>query len=217
MTADEERGQLDLVVLVADQDQEFAIRGLLAARAADLRMRPVTTTTFRHPQRDPGCRKGATEFLRGFLRSSAHALVVFDHHGSGAHADAAAEVEAAVETTLSRNGWSERSACIVIEPELENWVWSDSPEVDRIVGWNADALPGARLRDWLAARGHWTSGRAKPADPKAALRAALREVRRQPSASLFEDLAERVPLQGCSDRAFLKLCSTLRTWFPCTA
>ena len=30
-----------------------------------------------------------------------------------------------VETDLSRNGWADRTKAIVIDPELEVWVWGD--------------------------------------------------------------------------------------------
>ena len=74
----------DLFVLVADQDMEQTVRGLLA-RPESLEMAPVNFDVGRHPRRDSGCRTGAVEYLRAVLRSYRHALVMFDLHGSGSH------------------------------------------------------------------------------------------------------------------------------------
>jgi hypothetical protein len=43
---------------------------------------------------------------------------------------------------------------------------------------------------------------------------ALAEVKQQKSAWLFEELAKKVTLRDCQDASFLKLCQTLRAWFP---
>jgi hypothetical protein len=57
------------------------------------------------------------------------------------------------------------------------------------------------------------SGSHKPADPKAAMLAALRAAGRQRSPDVFREIAETCPLSGCVDPAFDKLTRTLRKWF----
>jgi hypothetical protein len=65
--------------------------------------------------------------------------VLFDYYGCGAeHEMAPEEIEDEVEEKLSRSGWEDRARCVVIDPELEVWVWSDSPEVDRCLGWKSE-------------------------------------------------------------------------------
>ena len=59
-----------------------------------------------------------------------------------------------------------------------------------------------------------TDGHTKPADPKKAYHAALREKRMPPSAALFRKLAKTVSLRSCEDSAFGQLLATLREWFP---
>ena len=44
-------------------------------------------------------------------------------------------LETEAEQRLSSSGWDDRAVAIVLDPELEIWVWSDSPEVDDVLGW----------------------------------------------------------------------------------
>jgi hypothetical protein len=46
----------DLVVLAADKNTEFTVRGLLDSRTAALGIRRVVFDVYPHPERDPGCR-----------------------------------------------------------------------------------------------------------------------------------------------------------------
>lgn len=123
-------------------------------------------------------------------------------------------MEAKIEDNLSRTGWKDRSAAIVIDPELEVWVWSDSPVVEKQLKWSS-RYPG--LRDWLVSKGFLRADATKPSRPKEAVEAVLREVRLPRSSSLYRALAERVSLAKCTDRAFEKLRSTLQRWFGISA
>ena len=103
-----------------------------------------------------------------------------------------------------------RASVIVIDPELEVWVWSQSPEVDRALGWS-QCQPD--LRTWLQSQDLLQERGQKPPDPKSAMQQALRRVRKPHSAAIFAQLAEHVGIQRCRDSAFLKLRNTLRRWF----
>ena len=99
----------------------------------------------------------------------------------------------------------------MLDPELEAWVWSNSPHVDDVAGWQNRRLP---LRRWLISQGYLQEGATKPEQPKEALEAALRTVRKPRSASLYRQLAERVSLRRCNDPSFLELKTVLTAWFP---
>jgi hypothetical protein len=158
----------DLVLLVADKNIEHGLRGLLS-RPQALGIRSVTSRTYVHPQRDPGCAQKSHEFLRQFSADYDRALVVFDHHGCGRENRVPTQLEHDVRDLLWANGWDGRAQAIVIEPELEAWVFATSPLVERCLAW-----PGAEpLRQWLQNKGLWSQGREKPADPKAALETVL--------------------------------------------
>lgn len=200
----------DLVVLVPDKNAEYAIRGILA-RYQSLGIRPVTAEILSHPAHDPGCFANAPEFLLFAVRKAAHALVVFDHHGSGQdHTMDRNSMEADVEQRLAAAGWEGRSATVVIAPELENWVWSASPHVEMILGWAGHTPP---LRAWLEHKGLWAACDTKPVDPKEALLAAIREVGKSRTSKLYGDLAAKVGFRQCADGAFSKLTRVLQGWF----
>lgn len=202
--------QRDLILLVADKNQEATLSALLG-RTQAFRVRPIDHVLRVHPGRDPGCRRGAAEFLRPFCSAFRHAIVVFDREGCGRDDDSAEILETEIEKGLHRNGWGERAAAIVIDPELENWVWSDSPEVDRVMGWSGRIPP---LRSWLLDRNFPVGPIGKPLRPKEAFEAALREVRKPPSSALFRQMGRVVSLERCTDRAFRKLADRLAEWFP---
>lgn len=200
----------DLVVLVADKDMEETVKGLLS-RPKSLTMREIDYEVFRHPYRDAGCRSQCHEFLRSFHKQFQHGLVMFDLEGCGWETKTAEEIERAIEERLSKNGWDDRAGTVVLDPELEIWIWSNSSEVDRVCGWSGQ-IPS--LRQWLEDEEMLQPQELKPKRPKEAFRSALRAVRKQPSSALFRQLAAQVGLRNCEDRSFRKMTRLLRDWFP---
>lgn len=201
--------ELDLIVLTPGKDESAALEGIFA-RCAALGIRPFQFTIYRHEDRDAGCRLRSADYLRPFVLQYRHAMVLFDHEGCGTESLTPEELEADVEQLLAASGWAGRSACMVIEPELENWLWADSPHVDSALGWSG-RTPG--LRSWLRQQGLLESGAAKPARPKEAAEAAMRVVRKRRTSAVYRQVAEKVSLRYCEDRAFLKLKRVLRQWF----
>jgi hypothetical protein len=198
----------DLVVLVADGHAKAAIRGLMDRRES-LGIRRVGFEAYVHPHHDSGVCREAEQFLRVFLRSHRFALAILDHHGCG-YDTAPENVESDLQERLNANGWEGRSAVVVIAPELEVWVWSHSPNITRPLGWSSHA----ELMEFLRTEQLWPEGAAKPPSPQQALDAVLAKAKQPRSSTLFEQLAQTVSLQHCQDRAFLRLCDTLRAWFP---
>ncbi|ATB35437.1 hypothetical protein CYFUS_000850 [Cystobacter fuscus] len=201
----------DLVVLVADKNTEFALKGLLTRRTHALRIRPITFDVFVHIERDPGCLRRAPDFLRPHSTRYNHALVMFDRDGCGQEHKERVDLEQQVEEQLAQSGWDNRSAAVVLDPELEIWVWSDSPHVETTLGWS-NRVPG--LRSWLVNSGLLGESDVKPRDPKLAVEEALRVARKPRSSNLYQQLALSVGFESCSDAAFQKLKKLLNTWFP---
>lgn len=200
---------LDLYVLVADLQAEMAIKGLLARRQS-LGLRPFSSRVERHPKHDSGCCRTGVSWLRETTPRPVHAMIVFDHEGSGREAERPEDVEIELEKLLKATMLFDDAGVIVISPELEAWVWSDSPLVDGCLGWSGQDL---RVRAWLEREGLWPPDQPKPVRPKEAMERALRQSGKRRSAAIFSDLASRVGLDRCSDRAFVKLKSKLREWF----
>ena len=180
----------DLIVLVPCANMEHAIRGVLS-RTDSLRIRPVRCHLLKHPHRDAGCRLRGADLLRRYVSTYRHALILLDREGSGKDELSRDALEREIGDRLSRSGWGDRGEAIVIDPELEIWVWSDSPEVDNTLGWR-----GRRpaLRAWLVEEGLLAEGQSKPDRPKEALAEALFVVRKPPTSALFLELAKTVSL-----------------------
>jgi hypothetical protein len=201
----------DLVVLVADKNTQFTLQGLFS-RNQSLGIRDVSQDydIFVHPQRDPGCYNQCVDFLHSFTGVYNYGLVVFDHEGSGQESKSREEIEAELEQKLNGSGWNDRAAVIVLEPELESWIWSDSPHVERILGWEEQP---SSLRNWLLNKNFLESEQIKPSRPKEALETTLRFVQKPRSSSIYEQLAKSVGFARCQDNSFLKLKNVLQSWF----
>lgn len=200
---------IDLVCLLADKSIEAAVDGLLR-RPEALGIRAISFETIVHPRRDPGCYQEADELLNGYTARAAHALVVLDRDWNGAPAGTGAELEERLEASLRHVGAQDWVRAVVIDPELEVWVFSDSPHVAAELGWPASM---EELRQALQLAGLWDEGRSKPQDPKAAVDWTLRRARRPRSSSTFRALASKVGFRRCQDRSFLRLLEFLREWF----
>lgn len=201
----------DLVCVVPDKNIESAIRTLLDVRRPALGLSAFVFDVLVHPRRDPGCYHEGPAFLRGLLGDgTTKCLLVLDHAWEGNPHASAVDAEHAIRARIEACGIGGRADVVVIEPEVEAWVFSGSPHVDTVLGW-AGAKPD--LRTWLSDRGLWPSSEVKPPDPKAAMEAALREKRIPRSSSLYRDLAMKVSLDGCRDGAFARFRAVLARWF----
>ena len=200
---------IDLVCLVADKNMRAAIEGMLQ-RVHALGIVEIRFETIVHPRRDSGCFHQWNELLGGHRERAKHGLVVLDRAWDGAPAETGIALESLLEDSLRTSGLGDWARAVVIDPELEVWVFSDSPHVARSLGWREGT---AALREALTAQGLWNQEDAKPADPKAALQWALRKARKPPSSSLFRELAGTVSLDRCQDRAFVRLRDLLVGWF----
>ena len=202
--------QRDIIFLVADRNIEAIVQALVS-RPQALAIRSVTAVVHTHPERDPGCYLRAHDFLKAFRNRYAHGIVIFDREGCGNEDEPPETLESEVEQRLERAGWSGRAKVIVIDPELESWVWSNSPEVDAALGWVTESRD---LRAWLTEKGFLVEETIKPLRPKEAMEAALRSARKPRSSAIYRELAEKVSLRRCTDPAFGRLKATLQKWFP---
>ena len=201
----------DLIVLAADKNIEYALKGLFT-RPQALDIRPIEADIFIHPQHDPGCTQHGVSFLSNFSKNYHYGLIMFDYEGSGReHRQQPQELQETLNRGFNSSAWGKRAKAIVLSPELEAWVWSDSPHVDDVAGWK-NRQPS--LKQWLTEQGWLQSGKVKPNRPKEAFQAALREARIQRSSSLYQQIAQKVSLRRCADSSFQEFQDILRDWFP---
>ncbi len=167
--------------------------------------------------RDGGVYKRAHELLRPYLNTHQRALVVLDQQFGGERP--AQDVKEEIVDRLLQNGWEDREtregrhesrcASIVIDPELETWLWQDNPEVAQAVRFR-----GTSLRAHLQETGEWPENAAKPADPKETMLRLIRENRAPKTKVVYSRIARSVSTRHCKDGAFLELARKLREWFP---
>lgn len=202
----------DLVVLVADKDIEHTLRGLFG-RPQALGIRPIRYKIFVEPHHDPGCVQNGVSFLSHFSKQYDYALLLFDYEGSGKEQSPSDELQLSLNEGFKRSNWGQRARAIIIDPELETWVWGSSPNVGKVIGWTEQKLS---LRKWMLESGLLSQGETKPRHPKETFLKALYKSRTPRSASIYQRLAERVSLRNCQDSAFQELRNTLKGWFPST-
>ena len=200
----------DLVIVAADKSMQQALTGLLA-RPQALGIREVEVDIYYHPQHDPACALRGVEFMSDFSDQYHHGLLMFDHEGSGREQTDPQELQKALNEEFTNSAWGDRAKTIILSPELEVWVWSDSPHVSRVAGWEDG---NRQLRSWLIEQEYLQEGEAKPTRPKEAFEAALYQSRTPRSASLYLQLAQNVSFERCSDTAFLEFKRIMQDWFP---
>ena len=196
-----------LIVLTADRQQKQTVAALLNHRWQSLGIRQIQPGIFSHPRHDPGVYHEAGNFLAPFAKQYQYALVLIDSEWSGSPLDAT-KIKNKIQSDLDKNGWKGRSAVIVLDPELEIWVWSRSPHVPTLLNtaWQTIREIGRR-------EAYWNENESKPTRPKALLEAVLRHTKKKRSSSLFVRLAQKVGLDACEDESFKRFRNVLREWF----
>ena len=201
-----------LVVLTADKNWMAALQGIFS-RPEALGIRPIQSETFRHPRKDPGCVNDGVAFLSNFSEQYHYGLLIFDYEGCGKEQTGSPRaLQDALNEQLSRSRWGDRARAVVLSPELEAWVWSNSPHVDEVIGWKnrqpalIDWLTGARLAS--ARKKSNQPGQKKPSK-LLCVRCGYRAVPRCTSR-----LRKGVSLRRCQDAIFLEFTGILRNWFP---
>ena len=200
---------LDLVVLAADKNIQFALNGALR-RSEALGIRPITFEFLVHPGRDGGARSSGADVLRSERRQFEHALLILDFDGCGARAgQTALDVEVQLDAELALV-WQDKAKAIVIDPELEAWVWGSDNALQAALGW---PLPQS-IRAWLTEQGYFVGANGKPDEPKPAFEALVRVHKMPRSSAIYESITSRISLATCQDEGFQRLKQTLRRWFP---
>lgn len=160
---------------------------------------------------DPGMYTTGEELLRPFQKTHRRAVVILDAEWDGSPG---AE---AIRTNLSKRiigtGWAaDAFKVIVIEPELEAWIWQRNNKV-------AAALKFASVSEMVKAvqdaKIDWPDGQDKPTRPKEALEAVATKRRGIGfSSAIHKSITSVASAIACQDAAFQELKATLQAWFP---
>ena len=207
-----------LMFLVADKNMEYALRGFFerdafheAVRCApfEFDIRPHKDIKVASGQNDPGLFTRANELLRPFRNQYRHTVVMIDAEWEGSPGSEV--IRNRLEQHIEDAGWPRADGLgLVLEPEVDAWLWSDSPHSATALGWSS----WKALRAALESR-HWLDrGVNKPKQPKEAAEWALRQKRKPRSSAIYRAVASRVSVNRCEDAALHRLLETLRRWFP---
>jgi hypothetical protein len=161
------------------------------------------------PTRDPGVYTRGFEVLATYTGSHRRAVVVLDAAWEGS--PGADRIRAKITEDLKVR-WKEYLV-VVLDPELEAWIWQDNQHVATALGVQSFSA----LRDDLEAAEFWRAGEPKPFKPKEAVEYALRRARIPRSSAVYQQIASRVSTRDCIDPAFRSLCDGLQAWFGDTA
>ena len=205
----------ELVILVADGTMKAVFDAFFGRERWDLRLQCGAfdlwpqEDIFHDPlHTDGGVHKSAQELLRPYLNTHSRAIVVLDQQFGGERP--AEEVRDETLKNLQANGWAEdRCSVIVIDPELEVWLWQDNPNVSQAIGFT-----GPSLRNHLQGNGKWPTGASKPLDPKDTIQELIKPHKALKTKVVYSRIARTVSVVGCIDPAFLLFADTLRGWFP---
>jgi hypothetical protein len=209
----------DCVFLTADSTMKQALLGFLNRED---RFRPYNLGTanfqfdsnedlFSSATMDPGTFTTGEELLRPFQRTHRHAIIMLDADWDGSPgADA---IRTDLTARILSTGWAATAfKVVVIEPELEAWIWQRNQRVAKVLNFNSVSEMVMAVQ---AAKIDWPDDKAKPMRPKEALEAvATRKRNIGFSSALHRSITETVSLVGCQDAAFIELKQTLQNWFP---
>jgi hypothetical protein len=208
----------DLLFLVADKNMAEAVGGLLERDqvhriigCAEFRFDARRDIKVAAGQNDPGLYVRANELLRPLAADYRNAVVIVDEEWDGS--PGADSITRRLGEHLVDAGWSgANSLPLVVRPEADAWLWSDSPHSATALGWPS----WAELRPALERQGLLTAGRTKPERPKEAAEWALKNCGRKAprSAALYRKVSSSVSVHRCEDTTLALLLNTLRTWFP---
>lgn len=158
----------DLLVLVPDKNTEFAVAGAITRHAA-FGIRPINCTIRVEPGRDGGVRVRGAQLLAVERNRFDCALMILDYEGSGTTLSPLA-LESELDAALAQS-WGPQGKAIVIEPEVDVWMWGAETHLQEVVGWTAE-LP---IRAWLESQGSDFMVNGKPQRPKEALQRLFEE------------------------------------------
>lgn len=197
----------DLVVLVADKNAHFALRGALN-RPKSLGIRTIEFEFLVHPQRDGGVRKNGTELLRAERKGFSHAVLMLDFEGSGSSCSTAKELEDQLQERIEQT-WHTNGIAVVADPEVDSWLWGSDNTLAQVLNWSREES----VREWLKDREFAFHANQKPKRPKEAIETVLREQRIPRSSSLYERITKQLSVNKCVDPAADRLRHWLREKF----
>jgi len=206
----------DCIFLLADLGMVAAFKGFFfrqgfyhALGTAPFHVDPQLDIICDRAGNDPGVYTRAHELLRTYQSSHRYAVIVLDNAWEGS--PGVEKIRANISANMELVGWqTNRFVVIVIDPEIEAWMWQDNPHVARAFGFSLRPS----LRDWLCKQALWPADSPKPPDPKLAFEKTLKVSKAKIPSVVFKKICSGISFKYCVDDAFGLLKNTLQKWFP---
>ena len=161
---------------------------------------------------DGGIWKHAHANLAPFRKQYKRAVIVLDadfepHPG-------AQTLQKDISDGMIESGWeADRFCVVVIQPELEAWLWAPNVNVAKAFGHpNFEDLQAA-----LSGEGLWSAGSTKPHDLKRARDRATKLGGKKTGGPIFKGVFGGISRRACDlceEPGFIAMRSALKTWFP---
>ncbi|MBK5931883.1 methylation-associated defense system protein MAD4 [Halochromatium salexigens] len=190
------------------------MRSILRKHQA-LGIRQIAVDIERHPLRDSGMVQSGAQLTRMKKGYYHKALLMWDHHGSGRdHKQAPAAVQDEIQRDLDAYTWKDKSAVIILVPELEQWIWYCESALLNHCGITNEQLQG--FVDAYARKMSKSPDELKAEQPKELFEYVLRDrLKRTISPRDFEEIGSRAGIQGLmACDSFQAIVDRLRAWFP---
>jgi hypothetical protein len=203
----------DLLVVLEGRDDKEVMRAVLN-RPNDLGIR---TITFELDRRSRAVPTQEPDLARDQRKEFQFAICLWDHVGSPYENERPAQAQGKVQARLNQNTLRDCSKALVIDPELEIWLWQDQAAIATVLEVNAPQLI-EWLDDWQ--KGYFPDkniGALIEQFPKEALEAVFQRAKEKPSAALYRRIASEANLGLWSQASsFQQMRRALRKWFPRT-
>ncbi len=201
---------VDLFVVMEGR-RDRAVMEAVLNRPYDLGIQPIT---YEFDLRFSAVRTGGPDAGRERRGEFRYVICLWDHQGSGEENKPPSRVQGEVQARLNRNTLKGFSKALVIDPELEIWLWRDRTAIASILEVDENRLT-EWLNDWRQAQfPKQTVETLLQQFPKEALEEVMRRAGEKPDAALYGRITAIANLQRWSkEPSFRRLCSTLRKWF----
>lgn len=206
----------DCFFYVADKNIEAIIRGLFSRNNIFnvLGIRNIDVDLDKDLKvasglNDPGIYSKGHHILKALSRSYEHVFIILDSTWEGS--PGAIRIADKIIRNMISVGWRKnRIQVIVVDPEIENWIWQDNINVARALNFK----PESKMRKWLEDNNLWPKENVKPPDPKKAVEEILKNNGLPRSSSIYQEIASKVSFRRCQDESFRVFVKTLKNWFP---
>ncbi len=211
----------DIVFHLADRHMEEGLRAFFSRqdwhhvlKCRRFEVDPMSNSDFYRVagETDGGLWKHAHKNLHIFKEQYRHAVIMLDAEFDPQPGPNV--LRADIGKAMLASGWDEdRFGVVVIEPELEAWLWAPNHNVARAFG-HANF---EELRTFLESEGLWDPGAPKPHSLKAARDRAARRGGKRTGGPIFRSVFEHISrraLDACVEHGLKTLRMMLGTWFP---